>query len=248
MYAEEKQYPSAASYASQYPRQLRRPAFRRVSSSAIKAVAPELGNVAVEFILQKIGDVGEGMYYTARKSTPKCPPSRLPREIAVSMPSFASEATPAPTHVLAVYSTPSALAKQRVLLHSIHALILAATCANLPPLPYSTPARGPSTVTLPVIPLSIPSPEMFGALLEYLYTFDTDALICSLLPVSNAGNGIPPPDVMASKLQANPKSIPGCLARIHGLYNDVCALGVFDEKLWRTIEAAWEVCWIAMGN
>ena len=265
-HAEEKQYPSASAFLSQYSRQLRRPAFRRVSSSAIKAVAPELGNVAIDFILQKIAEAGEGcvsssdiflhaftnissrMYYTARKSNPRCPPSRLPRDIQISLPSSSSSpSAPCPTHVLAVYSSPSALAKQRVSLYSVHALILAATCSNLPPLAYSKASVHSGTATVPVVPLCISSPEMFGVLLEYLYTFDTDTLIRSLLPVSNSGGPLPPPEVMAKHLKANPMAIQGCLSRIYGLYNDICALGVFDEKLWRAMEASWEVCWTALG-
>ena len=81
-------------------------------------------------------------------------------------------------------TTPSAFYKQRLALHPSHVLILAANCANLPSLPYSKPAPlsfPGSVVTLPVIPLCIPSPDTFPILLDYLYMWRGSCLLGSLL-------------------------------------------------------------------
>ena len=75
-------------------------------------------------------------------------------------------------HLFAVYAMPSALHKQRLALHPSHMLILTTNCTNLPALCYSKPVPSSfpgSVVTLPIIPLCIPSPDTFPILLNYLY-------------------------------------------------------------------------------
>lgn len=47
------------SYSTSLPRHLRRPAFRKVNPAAIAVIEPELSNVSVDFIQQKIHDIGE---------------------------------------------------------------------------------------------------------------------------------------------------------------------------------------------
>ncbi|GJJ14749.1 hypothetical protein Clacol_010593 [Clathrus columnatus] len=223
------------------PRQLRRPAFRKVNPAAISAIEPDLSKVSVDFIQQKIHDIGEEMYYMVQQTSAKCPKGRLPREIDVVVNDISGSP---PTHAFAVYTPPTALQKQHVSLYPVHALVLAATCANLPPLPYSKPAipeyRG-STIALPVVPLSISSPEMFAVLIHYLYTLRTDTLLRALLPLSGHAS-IPSPDQLTREFSTYPPStLQPYLHRIHGLWMNITALGIFDEKLWRTMEAAWEI-------
>lgn len=96
--------------------------------------------------------------------------------------------------------------------------------------------------SLPVIPLAIKSPETFSILIEYLYTQSSDNLLRSLLPVSAFGD-IPPPAKLVKELARTcaPITLQVHLHRIHGLWSNVTALGVFDQGLWQTMEAAWEV-------
>lgn len=194
--------------------------------------------LSVEF---KLNIDYHSMYYMLQQTSAKCPKGRLPREVEVVVND--NSGSP-PTHVLAVYTQGTGLQKQHISLYPIHALVLVATCANLPPLSYSKPAIPEfpgSTVTLPVIPLSIPSPEMFAAVIHYLYTLRTDTLLRALLPIP-AHTTIPSPEQLTRELSTYP---PGTLHpymhRVHGLWMNVTALGIFDENLWRTMEAAWEV-------
>ena len=96
--------------------------------------------------------------------------------------------------------------KTRVTLLPAHALVLAAHCTALPPLPkssssFSLHAQEKSTntastsgnsesgavISIPVVPLSLPSPSTFPLLSAYLYTQRVEDLIYSLLGVPLAG-------------------------------------------------------------
>jgi hypothetical protein len=181
----------------------------------------------------------------ARTTAPA--PISLPRELTVSVrqenatncPS--TSFNPPPTHLLAVYAQSNAnavagksMSRRKVILFPTHAIVLAAHCANLPPLPSgvklgseasektpvfvndiaskaqdsiesppppfdedATPRAGPSKlpqifrspertenlhITLPIVPLCIPSPSMFPVLQAYLYTKRADHLLGALVP------------------------------------------------------------------
>ena len=189
------------------------------------------------------------MFAIAAKTVASCPKGRLPRELQVVVHDISAYT---PTHLFAVYATPSALHKQRLALHPSHALILAANCANLPPLPYSRPAPSSfpgSVVTLPVVPLCIPSPDTFPILLDYLYTRRGSRLLGSLLPLSPRAEIQSP--VQLSRELAEMVMVPTLrthLHQVHGLWSNVTALGVFDEDLWRSIELAWDVLHKALAS
>lgn len=182
------------------------------------------------------------MYATARHTVTKDWRTRLPREMDVVVNDVS--ASP-PTHAIAAYLQTSAMQKQRVSIHAVHGLVLAANCANLPPLPYSNPhaLEYPGfKASLPVIPLSIKCLETLPVLLEYLYTQNKDSLLRSILPISPLGD-IPPPAKLARELArvCAPVTLLSHLQRIHGLWGNVTALGISDEGLWRIMVQAWEV-------
>lgn len=135
-----------------------------------------------------------------------------------------------PTHMLAVYSSlPGAnqsnpsngqtQIKTRVSLLPTHAVMLAAHCAAVPPLPVSNPTKrtqGKDTkqavLTLPVVPLSIPSPTAFPLLSAYLYTQDSDNLLRALLgvPLSPASSPthVSTPSILLSPADSLPTPAP----------------------------------------
>lgn len=161
------------------------------------------------------------------QTKPQLHRSALPKEMEVSFGVGSSSAFN-PTHLLAVYAKPSPAQPQRnVTLFPAHDVVLATHCAHMPTLPPSTTASH-SQPTLPVVPLCLPAPETFATLQHYLYTKRTDTLLAALVP-------------SLSSLPAQPVST--LLQRatvIHGLWRNVCALGVSDEQLWRTMDVAWE--------
>ncbi len=187
----------------------------------------------------------------------------LPNEMPLLVHNLSSDL---PTHVLAIHasqqtSTPNT-GKSKVTLFPIHAIILAAFCASLPALPHSRPTIPDTfdsssqsvTISIPVIPLSLPSPELFPLLCTFLYTRRTDHLLSSLLSCPSMTSGADDDSIRRSlyllaRRLAVERSIVQLLqsaTKINLLWRNVCALGVFDEKLWCAMDMAWEVTLTAL--
>jgi hypothetical protein len=164
-----------------------------------------------------------------------------------------------PTHMLAVYSRQCRTAPnppRRVTLWPIHNIIMAVHCAHLPALPKST-ATEPDSVgqmTLPVVPLCLPSPETFSRLSTYLYTKNASHLLTTLLPTGPLTPASilsldkyldcdsPELQQFSCKLRATytPYALLTHAMTINGVWRNVCALGVFDDQLWEVLDLAWE--------
>jgi len=223
----------------QLPRHLGRPTFREISPAALEAVDPELKGVALEYIHRNLQLVGQQMLTVATSTTTDPPKDRLPRELEVFINHFS---TSPPTHLFAVYGKTAS----RVAILPVHSLVLAAHCAHLPPLPpspsgQSTSSTNPNPI-LPVVPLCLPHPASFLILVHYLYTKRADRLFASLLPAAPA----PAVQGLAQLAQnfAATFTVQALLAhasRVHGLWSNLAALGVFDDNLSRCVETAWEV-------
>jgi len=222
------------------PKYLQRPAFRAIASDAISVVDPDLRGVSIGFIREKLHALGPQLFAAAADTVVNCPPGRLPRELEVVVSAMSADA---PTHLFAVYS--SASQRHQIPLHPVHALVLAANCANLPPLlpsRHTRPGAPRGMATLPVVPCCIPSPSAFPILLEYLYTQRDDRLLAALLPIPRL-HRMPAVEQLTRQL-AEAYTAPALMAyvrRTHGLWGDVVALGIFNENLWRTMGLAWEV-------
>lgn len=100
----------------------------------------------------------------------------LPKELEVIMHDSAlASGSLSPSHCVAVYN-PARREKRRATLFPVHSLCLLANCAKLPSFPTtSETVKDESTLSLPVVPFPLPSPETFGLLLAYLYTKDTSS-------------------------------------------------------------------------
>ena len=177
-----------------------------------------------------------------------------------------------PSHMLAVYSAQTSDAasnrRNKVTLYPSHNIVLAAHCANLPPLrsiTHPAPKVAGSSITVPVVPLCIPAAELYAPLSMYLYTKRSDLLLRSLLPV------VPPTPInvyvspdetsedaarqrqnilsFARQLAATytPHALLQYAMRVNALWRNVCALGIFDSGIWETIDTAWEVLLLALG-
>ena len=153
----------------------------------------------------------------------------------------------APTHLLAVH----AKSATRVSLFPVHAIILAANCARLPAFPPSssrTPAEAGSKITFPVTPFFIPDPDTFSIILYYLYTKRVDHLFSALLPLPLQGKTSI--DEL-SRTYSSTFTVQALLShanRVHGIWSNVAALGIFDERLSQVIEVAWKVLLTALAG
>lgn len=162
---------------------------------------------------------------------------------------------------MAVYSSAKTLSKATpITLFPVHAIVLAANCARLPPLRKSVNAILNNTaqdneVIAPVVPLCLPSAATFSQLILYLYTKKPEVLFTTpFLPVSM-------PEILQkdrSSLQIS--SFAATLAQtytsqallsytkaVHGLWQNVCALGVFSEDLSEAIDLMWQVLLTAIA-
>ncbi|TDL23119.1 hypothetical protein BD410DRAFT_747729 [Rickenella mellea] len=209
------------------PRKLVRPSVRGIRREALASVDSSLAEVPLPYIRDALKAHGSQMLTAIANTNADLPINRtssLPRLVTVS--STSSENSFRPTHMLAVHSnSPRSGQRSQVTFYPSHGAVLAATCSSLPNLPAS-PLSSPST--LPVIPLSLPSPSTFPTLQHFLYTSDSRSLLASLsLPVTASSSNSAP-----SLLQS--------LGAINGVWRNACALGVSDEGLWNALDAAWE--------
>ena len=190
------------------PRYLYHPERKEPRPEVVEASVPDLEGVPLQYARDKLPLLsGEYVYIstpyghrlirpsssssmfkvlTGAKIVP--PMGALPKEIEVSINDVSSDM---PTHVLALYCPlirpdPNAAVapKRRITLYPIHSTVFAVHCASLPQLPPSHPEPVPigGTITVPVLPIGLPSPSAFPFLSHYLYHRRPDKLIASLIP------------------------------------------------------------------
>ena len=186
-------------------------------------------------------------------------PSSMPRshmQATISIPIRPTQAHPTyPTHVLALSSSKSS--SDSVMLFPVHSLILASHCSSLPRMP--PPASPPSTTLhLPVLPFSLPSPAAFSILHTYMYNHRLDAVLKSLFPLpagflqslshhtvqTTLSSGTTLHQLSAylcSSAGSNLHTLTSHAAHVKELWQDMVALGLHDPELWDTIDLAWEV-------
>ncbi|KAE9386143.1 hypothetical protein BT96DRAFT_1006386 [Gymnopus androsaceus JB14] len=119
--------------------------------------------------------LGPQLLRTVDSVTAEVNNASLPKELAVIVNDLT--ATNYPMHMLAIYAplpksaSQASIPKTEVKLYPVPALLMASHCARLGPFPpspttdqISTPASNPNTITLPVCPMCLPSPETFPPL------------------------------------------------------------------------------------
>lgn len=149
---------------------------------------------------------------------------------------------------------------RRVTLYPVHSLVFASHCASLPRFPSPLPVTVPEgdeirKVDVPVWPLCLPSPATYPHLSTYLYNKRTDLFMKSVLPR-------PPPSTFEqgpSQVYAFARELAETFTvqmlvkhalMVFGVWQNVCALGVFDDNLWETLDTLWELLLtsIAIGS
>ncbi|KDQ56851.1 hypothetical protein JAAARDRAFT_132305 [Jaapia argillacea MUCL 33604] len=255
------------------PRFLKKPEFKAVESEVIEGIDEGLKGVDVEFVRDCLEEVGPRMMQVLASVQAEPIRNALPKELSIIINDLSADL---PTHMFAVYarqpsppSSSSDAPRRRVTLFPIHNIVMASHCANLPRLSTEkpkTPEKVGEEVTVPVVPLCIPSPQTFPQLSAYLYTKRSDHLLASLLPCpppqpfvfssSSSSSPSDSPESHDAKLLAYAKKLAGTYTPnallqhamlINGLWRNVCALGVDEERLWCTLDLAWEVVLRAMA-
>ncbi|KAJ3563871.1 hypothetical protein NP233_g8655 [Leucocoprinus birnbaumii] len=262
--------PAGTPRAVDFPMYLGRPDFVEVPRSSIEAIDTELANADVRYIRDTLmsSTMGPSMYPVLRRYTAKdkdaLSTGTLPREITIIIEDMTSIL---PTHMMAVHgprpkNTPEA--RTKVTLYPVHSLILAAHCANLPAFPAPSGAHtNPNTprveaaanareIELPVRPLCLHSPKTFPILLEYLYLRRPEVLLRHLVPMSLPTTLVEVPEQHESvaRVLGTALSVQGLVTQItivHGIWQNACALGVFDDELWSAIDFAWKLLLMSLA-
>ncbi|KAE9403695.1 hypothetical protein BT96DRAFT_814629 [Gymnopus androsaceus JB14] len=212
------------------------------------------------FIRDQLESLGPRLLRTVGSVTAEVNSASLPKELAVIVNDLT--ATNYPTHMLAVYApvpknaSRASIPQTEVKLYPVHALLMASHCARLGPFAPSpttdqipTPASNPSTITLPVRPMCLPSPETFPVLLNYLYLRRQEVLFDAFLPTGLSfefvDNCNSTEHVISLGKDFGTKFNASTLLRhvkvIQGIWSNACVLGVFDEGLWAAIDSCYEV-------
>ena len=139
---------------------------------------------------------------------------------------------------------------RKVTLYPVHSLVFASYCASLPKFPTALPVTLSQEeeirkMNVPVWPLCIPSPATFPHLSTYLYNKRTDLFMKSVLPR-------PPPStfedpshvpVFARELAETftVQTLVKHALMVFGVWQNVCALGIFDDNLWESLDTLWEL-------
>lgn len=191
--------------------------------------------------------------------------SQLQQTRSLSIP-LRAQAASLPTHVLALSKSSSH--DSSAILVPTHAVVLASHCASLPRIPPSTVSGYPNAtagVTLPILPLSVPSPAAFAPLHAFLYTHSVAQLLSTLIPAvpSSFLSTLTSSHAIRGTLSSGPalhtlsthllSSAPGMGAltnvaqNIAAVWRNAVALGVHDPELWDCLDLAWEIVLGAMN-
>ncbi|CED83489.1 hypothetical protein [Phaffia rhodozyma] len=212
-----------------------------IDIGAIKGLDPE---VPLDYLLEKLSERGPELLRTALScslSDRRIVQSPLPSIMTFDIPPNVTSDV-LPTHMLAIRPTaiPSNdLATPTGTLLPVHAIIYQASCAHVPPFPSFEYLP---VDQLPVVSIALPSPNQFPLINNFLYTQRPDDLLEKLLnvlePTRPSGRTGLMND-MANRLGKN--DLMDRIAVIHGTWENMCALGIADSALWRTMDIAWEI-------
>lgn len=246
--------PKPRTYPLSLPKELARPEYKEVPVESLQAIDPALANTDIEHIRDSLDLLGSELMQSLASVKVNVIEDKLPKELSITV----SEATAIlPTHLLAVFGKPSGNGPRKVTLYPVHSLVLASQCANLPKFPAALPVplleNGKEEVQLPVFSICLPFPQSYALLSRYLYTKNIDLLLHTYLPRP------PPPSFMdnrddlllavATDLAATftIQTLAKCAISLHGLWQNVCALGIFDDELWDAIDLMWQTLLTALA-
>ncbi|KAJ3798073.1 hypothetical protein GGU11DRAFT_682331 [Lentinula aff. detonsa] len=247
------------------PRALNQPPVSEPSEEAIAAsTGPSYCGQPAAFVRDNLESSGPRSLRTLCSVVTQVDSAVLPKELDIVVNDPA--ATDYPTHMLAVYApvpkkpenAPASWVppKTDVKMYPVHSLFMAAHCAKLGPFPpsptafESSPASNePRSITLPVRPLCLPSPSTFPYLLHYFYLRREEVLFRAFFPCEFSTefveNCTSEEEIRSLATHIgrtfNPSVILKHAKVIHGVWQNACALGAFDDALWMAIDSAYEV-------
>ncbi|RXW20242.1 hypothetical protein EST38_g5617 [Candolleomyces aberdarensis] len=223
----------------QLPRNLARPPFAEVSRDSIMAAAPELASVPAEYIRRGLRP----------KANQHLKPSQVPDADLHT-----------PFTIALVYFRASTRGPTTADLPNTCSSRIGFKIPILQRAPDDLPASSPggSTITLPVLPLTLPSPAAFSILHQFMYHHRLDSVLQALFPLPSAflhnlshqtvqstlASGTMLHQLstyVCSSASSNLATLTTHAAHVKELWQDMVALGLHDPELWDTVDLAWEI-------
>ncbi|KAH9474705.1 hypothetical protein JR316_0013170 [Psilocybe cubensis] len=251
-------HPSSNTVPIQLPQELVRPReYKAVTPDMLKAVDQTYDDdMGVQYFRDGLEILEKELMQSLASVKIQNQRTKLPSELDVVV----NDATIIlPSHVLAVFGKappPGSSAPRQVTLYPVHSLVLKAHCAHLPlpPPTLEVPnhVSGEQTVKLPVWSICLPSPEAYPALSVYLYTKDIQRLLRNLVPMPAPEDlRVTPGRTKEFGQQMGHRFSIAIIVRatflVYGVWQNMCALGIFDKQLWDTIDAVWNSILFAMS-
>ncbi|KAG9023553.1 hypothetical protein FRB95_012909 [Tulasnella sp. JGI-2019a] len=236
-----------------------------VTNEMLIALDPDLNGVALPFVKDALQNRREAMLRgiaSVDTTNMVIPPS--PTDLKVHMLSnYPNQFVVYPTHLICV----SALnGTGGGVVYPINALVLVAHCARLPSFPPSASLQPDVSnhLLMPVVPIRLPHPPSFAKLFDYLYTKNFGRLCAALCPIpseslaaiTDATNNAQPRQrgELLTKIVDTIREtyeVAALLEKmkfIHGLWSNVCELGIAEEGIWKCMNLAWQVLMRALSS
>ncbi|KAG8882761.1 hypothetical protein FRB97_007800 [Tulasnella sp. 331] len=229
-----------------------------VTNEMLIALDPDLDGVALPFVKDALQNRREAMLRgiaSVDTSNMVIPPS--PTNLKVHMlSSYPNQFVVYPTHLICVSPLNGTGGG---VVYPVNALVLVAHCARLPTLPASASLQPDVSnhLTMPVVPIRLPHPPSFAKLFDYLYTKHFGRLCASLCPIPT--ESLAAITELTTNAQARERGellakivetirdtyeVAALLEKmkfIHGLWSNVCELGIAEEGIWKCMNLAWQV-------
>ena len=113
-----------------------------------------------------------------------------------------------------------------------------------PPKPPHAGHRSYGTRQCDLIPMYLPDPASFPALLTALH-YPGHSPIRHLIPTPPQGTAASREEIVAYLRCLPPSKLDNILDRIFGFYSNVCELGINNENFWAAINNAWSMAYTA---
>lgn len=161
------------------------------------------------------------------------------------------------------------LYRRRIYLYPTHAVIWAAHCARLPPMPPTEflpltcmkkadkEQEAVFCVRMPMRSIPLPFPQKFFTLTLFVYTLSKVVFVSHLLPCAAFKAFLPETVVRGDEAYTkniealaaacnSPSDVCRYARNVWGTYLNMCALGMGDPRIWDALNFAWTMVWDMM--
>ncbi|KAF8909656.1 hypothetical protein CPB84DRAFT_1743692 [Gymnopilus junonius] len=249
--------PNAKTVHLALPRELPRPEYKEINQEILEYVDASFADTELEYVRDNVLFLAPQLVESLTSVRINSSKDQIPKELTI----IANDKTAVtPSHIMAIWTkrpdNASASRPQKVTLYPVHSLVLAMYCSNLPKPPPTLPLpvhqSGEQEVKVPVWTLCLPSSETYPQLALYLYTKNSNGLMRNIFPSA------PPDHFFENQGQLSSfathlaqtftvQALARNIFKVHGLWQNACALGIYDGQLWETMDLMWATMLTALA-